>query len=98
VYELIFSRLLKEHLPTISTLCNPGIRDRHWEKMTEIFGRNLKPDTGTSLRKVLQYGLEPYMDQFEVVSAGASKVRRNEIDDGIVDAILRRRNSPWKKH
>ena len=65
--------------------------------MTEIFGRNLKPDTGTSLRKVLQYGLEPYMDQFDVVSAGASKVRGDGIADGIFDAIRCRRNSPWKK-
>ncbi|CAF3858466.1 unnamed protein product, partial [Rotaria magnacalcarata] len=63
----------KEHLPVISILCNPGIRPRHWEKMSTIFERNLKPDTGTTLRKVLQLGLEPYMEQFEVVSAGASK-------------------------
>ncbi|CAF3418967.1 unnamed protein product [Rotaria socialis] len=63
----------KEHLPVISILCNPGIRTRHWEKMSTIFERNLKPDTGTTLRKVLQLGLEPYMEQFEIVSAGASK-------------------------
>jgi len=63
----------KEHLPVISILCNPGIRDRHWEKMSNIFAKNLKPDTGTTLKKVLQLGLEPYMEQFEQVSAGASK-------------------------
>jgi hypothetical protein len=43
--------------------------------MSMIFERNLKPDTGTTLRKVLQLGLEPYMERFEQVSAGASKVR-----------------------
>lgn len=59
----------------ISILCNPGIRDRHWDKMSKIFERNLKPDTGTTLKKVLQLGLEPYMEQFEQVSAGASKVK-----------------------
>jgi dynein heavy chain len=54
-------------------LCNPGIRDRHWEKMSEIAKRNLKPDAGTTLRKVLRMGLEPFMGEFEVVSAGATK-------------------------
>ncbi len=67
----------QEHLPVISILCNPGIRDRHWDKMSTIFERNLKPDTGTTLRKVLQLGLEPYMERFEQVSAAASKVRLN---------------------
>jgi dynein heavy chain len=57
----------------IGVLCNPGIRDRHWEKMSEIANRNLKPDAGTTLRKVLKMGLEPYMAEFEIVSAGASK-------------------------
>ena len=42
--------------------------------MSTIFEKNIKPDTGTTLKKVLQLGLEPYMEQFEVVSAGASKV------------------------
>ena len=46
--------------------------------MSAIFERNLKPDTGTTLRKVLQLGLEPYMERFEQVSAGASKVRFGE--------------------
>jgi dynein heavy chain len=42
--------------------------------MSAIYQRNLKPDTGTTLRKVLQLGLDSYMEQFEQVSAGASKV------------------------
>lgn len=46
--------------------------------MSAIFERNLKPDTGTTLRKTLQLGLEPYMERFEQVSAGASKVSRRK--------------------
>lgn len=65
--------LLKKNIPIISVLCNPGIRDRHWEKMSEIAKRNLKPDAGTTLRKVLRMGLEPFMGEFEVVSASATK-------------------------
>jgi len=60
-------------VPVIGVLCNPGIRDRHWERMSEIAKRNLKPDAGTTLRKVLKMGLESYMKDFEVVSVSATK-------------------------
>lgn len=60
-------------MPVIGVLCNPGIRDRHWERMSEIAKRNLKPDAGTTLRKVLKMGLESYMKDFEVVSVSATK-------------------------
>jgi dynein heavy chain len=63
----------KKVIPVITILCNPGIRDRHWEKMSEIATRNLKPDAGTTLRKVLKMGIDEFMPQFDVVSASASK-------------------------
>eukprot|EP00118_Oscarella_pearsei_P019988 m.215265 g.215265 ORF g.215265 m.215265 type:complete len:3605 (+) comp39831_c0_seq13:113-10927(+) len=63
----------KEYLPVISTLCNPGIRARHWQKMSETIGFDLTPDMGTTLRKVLKYELAPHMDEFESISAAASK-------------------------
>ena len=61
------------NLPIIHTLCNPGLRQRHWEKMSEVAGFNITPDSGTSLRKMLKHNLEPFMDEFESISAGASK-------------------------
>ena len=33
----------KEHLPLIGALFNPGLRDRHWEKMSAIAEQDLKP-------------------------------------------------------
>ena len=33
----------KEHLPLIGALFNPGLRDRHWEKMSSIANQELKP-------------------------------------------------------
>ncbi|KAL8620603.1 hypothetical protein ACOMHN_017884 [Nucella lapillus] len=66
-------RDFKEIVPVISIMCNPGIRDRHWTKMSDIAGFDLTPDTGTTLRKVLKLNLDPYMDQFEQISGGASK-------------------------
>lgn len=55
-------------------MCNPGIRSRHWKAMSDIIGFDITPDSGSTLRKVLKFNLKPYMDEFEGISAGASKV------------------------
>lgn len=65
----------QEHIPLVSILCNPGIRARHWEEMSKIVGYNLTPDSGTTLRKVLKQNLTRYLEDFESISAAASKVR-----------------------
>uniref|UniRef100_A0A8C9YAS1 Dynein axonemal heavy chain 12 n=1 Tax=Sander lucioperca TaxID=283035 RepID=A0A8C9YAS1_SANLU len=62
-----------DHIPVVSILCNPGIRARHWNQMSDIVGYDLTPDSGTTLRKVLKLNLAPYLQQFESLSAAASK-------------------------
>ena len=42
--------------------------------MSDIIGFDITPDSGSTLRKVLKFNLKPYMDEFEGISAGASKV------------------------
>lgn len=38
----------KEHLQLIQALFNPGLRERHWDKMSEIAEQDLKPtEVGT---------------------------------------------------
>nr|XP_061802869.1 dynein axonemal heavy chain 12-like [Nerophis lumbriciformis] len=63
----------KEYVPLVSVLCNPGIRGRHWEQMSQIVGYELTPDAGTTLRKVLKQNLTPYLEEFASISAAASK-------------------------
>ncbi|TGZ70620.1 hypothetical protein CRM22_003101, partial [Opisthorchis felineus] len=41
--------------------------------MSLIAGQDLTPDSGTSLAKMLQLNLDPYMDEFAGISSGASK-------------------------
>ena len=55
-------------------MCNRGMRGRHWKAMSDIAGFDLTPDSGTTLRKMLKLNLEPYMEQFEGISAAATKV------------------------
>ena len=64
----------KEYIPVISILCNPGIRERHWVKMSAIAQKDITPDSGTTLRKVLKQELMPFMEEFETISGAASKV------------------------
>ncbi|KAM6924384.1 dynein axonemal heavy chain 12 [Xenentodon cancila] len=63
----------KDYIPIVSILCNPGIRARHWEQLSQIVGYDLTPNSGTTLRKVLKLNLVPYLEGFESVSAAASK-------------------------
>uniref|UniRef100_A0A4W6E1U6 Dynein axonemal heavy chain 12 n=1 Tax=Lates calcarifer TaxID=8187 RepID=A0A4W6E1U6_LATCA len=63
----------KDHIPVVSILCNPGIRARHWDQMSKIVGYDLTPNSGTTLRKVLKQNLTPYLEEFESISAAASK-------------------------
>uniref|UniRef100_A0AAV2LX57 Dynein heavy chain n=1 Tax=Knipowitschia caucasica TaxID=637954 RepID=A0AAV2LX57_KNICA len=63
----------KEHVPLVSILCNPGIRQRHWDQMSKIVDYGITPDSSTTLRKMLKQNITPYLDHFESVSAAASK-------------------------
>uniref|UniRef100_A0A3P9PVX0 Dynein axonemal heavy chain 12 n=1 Tax=Poecilia reticulata TaxID=8081 RepID=A0A3P9PVX0_POERE len=63
----------EEYVPIVSVLCNPGIRQRHWDSMSKIVDHDLTPNSGTTLRKVLKQNLAPYLTEFESISAAASK-------------------------
>jgi len=41
--------------------------------MTDILGFSITTDSGTFLRKMLKYNLEPFLEDLESISAGASK-------------------------
>ena len=62
----------------MGVLCNSGLRQRHWEAMSEIIGDNITPDSGTTLRKMLKNDITPCFEQFETISTGASKVREED--------------------
>lgn len=63
----------KEHMPLIQTLFNPGLRDRHWDQISELVGYNLRPDDTYCLSKFANMNLESYIPKFESISESASK-------------------------
>ena len=60
-------------MPLVQTLFNPGLRERHWEQISEIVGFMLKPDESFSLSKLVDMNLEPFVTNFEGISESASK-------------------------
>lgn len=57
----------------VKIMCNSALRDRHWQEMSDIAGFNLKPDAGTSLRKIINLKIEHLLPNFEIISIGANK-------------------------
>ncbi|XP_071052662.1 dynein axonemal heavy chain 7-like isoform X1 [Onthophagus taurus] len=63
----------KDHMPIIQTLGNPGMKERHWEKISEIVGFPIVLDDDLTLAKVIDFGLDDYIDKFEGISEAATK-------------------------
>lgn len=65
----------KEKMPIIQTLGNPGLRERHWEKISEIVGFPMRPDPSLTLEKVLGMNLDEYVSKFEFISEGKARTK-----------------------
>lgn len=63
----------KTHMPIIQTLGNPGMKPRHWEKVSEIVGFPIVVDDELSLEKVIDFNLVDYIEKFENISEAATK-------------------------
>ncbi|RKO94242.1 dynein heavy chain and region D6 of dynein motor-domain-containing protein [Blyttiomyces helicus] len=63
----------KLNLPLITTLCNPGLRERHWKEISHVVGFRYQPDESTSLSGVLERNLDQYLDSLEQISSVATK-------------------------
>jgi len=48
-------------------MCNPGMRDRHWEAVSEVLGTPFKPTDSTTLASFLSPNLGPLLAQLEEV-------------------------------
>jgi dynein heavy chain len=63
----------RSHEQLIQVLCNPGMRPRHWKKMSEVVGANIAPDPSSTLQRMINLNLGEKLEELEAVSASASK-------------------------
>jgi dynein heavy chain, axonemal len=75
VADLMKNRIdkFKQHLPLLQVICNPGLKDRHWEDMSKLVGITLPHDETTSLNNLIEVGLAKYIDKLDEISGSASK-------------------------
>ena len=93
----------KDMLPMVHAVCNPGLRTRHWEKMTEIIAIpnfELKKDEFTSLQRLIDKGVKEHTAKLAEVSDVASREYTMEkaLDKMVADwEGLDLRFKPWKE-
>lgn len=63
----------REHMPIIMTLGNPGLKQRHWDRISEIVGFPIKLDDDLTIQKVIDFGIEEFISKFESISEAATK-------------------------
>ena len=60
-------------MPLVMTLGNPGLKERHWEMISEIVGFPMIPDEELTMAKIFEFGIEEYVSKFETISDAATK-------------------------
>ncbi|XP_049887204.1 dynein axonemal heavy chain 7-like [Pectinophora gossypiella] len=63
----------KTHMGIVQTLGNPGLKARHWDKISDIVGFPIVVDDELSLEKVIDFHLDDYVEKFESISEAATK-------------------------
>ncbi|XP_044742046.1 dynein axonemal heavy chain 7-like [Chrysoperla carnea] len=61
------------NIEKIRILCNPALLQRHWDEMSVVIERDITPNAGTTLDKVIKENLQPYLEQFDIISVAAMK-------------------------
>lgn len=61
-------------MPIIRCLCNPGLKPRHWEEISNIVGITINAEKEQNLSKLQRaIDLEQHLEQLEEISENASK-------------------------
>eukprot|EP00930_Biecheleria_cincta_P034372 TRINITY_DN23765_c0_g1_i1.p1 TRINITY_DN23765_c0_g1~~TRINITY_DN23765_c0_g1_i1.p1 ORF type:complete len:4302 (-),score=866.21 TRINITY_DN23765_c0_g1_i1:110-13015(-) len=63
----------KQHLPLLHALCNPGLRQRHWEEISEVVGFSMERDAAFTLSRVLDMDVGKHMNELQEISDSASR-------------------------
>lgn len=80
-------RKFMDYLPVIRSICNPGLKDRHFEEIRVLIEKRIEK---TEKLKTLQnFGIVKFKDKLEEISDTASKEYSNE-------RTLKKMNDDWQ--
>jgi dynein heavy chain len=87
----------KPYIPLLHILCNPGMRDRHWDRVSDIVGFDLRPDrsasavvsTHLSLSKVLDINVDQHLNELTEISEAATK-------EHVIGKLLDAMKTEWR--
>jgi dynein heavy chain len=79
---------MRDHLPLLTALLNPGMKPRHWTKLSEELGTEFQLDDEITLKEALNQGLEDKMEAISEVVSIASK-------EYSIEVALQKMQSEW---
>ena len=90
----------RAYVPLINTVCNPGLRERHWSTMSDIVGFHLRPTEDATLQLLVEKEVHLQAQSLEEISDTASREHSLEkaLDKMQADWVgIAFELSPWKE-
>lgn len=63
----------QNYMELIQAVCNPGLRERHWQEMSDAIGFQMRPDEHTSLQRLLDRRANENTERLKEISDYASR-------------------------
>nr|CAI5856319.1 unnamed protein product [Callosobruchus analis] len=75
IAEMVRAKVEKfrQFLPVLQTVCNKGLQQRHWNKISETVGVQIVITEDSTLNEMIEIGLPKFTAQLEEISAAATK-------------------------
>ncbi|XP_046404632.1 dynein axonemal heavy chain 3 [Ischnura elegans] len=76
-------------LPVLHTICNKGMKERHWQQISEIVGVQIVPTEESTLAEMIEYGVPKHITELQDIGTKATK------EYGL-EQSLEKMKSEWK--
>ncbi len=76
----------------IKILCNPGLKERHWEEISAVTGHNINPEKKESqmtLKAALNYDLDSHLEEIEIINETATR-------EFAIEIIMNKQLAEWE--
>ena len=75
-------------LPVVVDLRNPALQDRHWDKIKDLVGIDIRNSDGFTLQQLITLGVTAYQEQITAIATAAQQ-------EAILEEMIERVTSMW---